>query len=137
MKLSDIDRNPKLTTLRQFGLLSLAVFGGLGVWKWYSNGPSALSQAMIAAGALLGVAGVAAPRLLRWVFVGAMFLVFPIGFVVSHVLLGIVYYGIFMPLGLAFRLAGRDRLLLRKPNRDTYWIERPPAPEASGYFRQF
>lgn len=137
MKLSDIDRNPNASTLRQFGLLSLAVFGGLGAWKWYSNGPSALYQATIGVGAVLGLIGLAAPKLLRWVFVGAMFLVFPIGYVVSHTLLGIVYYGLFTPLALLFRLTGRDRLYLRKPARESYWIERQPAPEASAYFRQF
>ena len=46
-----------------------------------------------------------------------MVLAFPIGWTVSLVLLGLVYYGLFTPIGLVFRLVGRDALQLRPRHR--------------------
>ena len=59
--------------------------------------------------------------------------------IVSPLVLGLIYYGIFMPVGLAMRLAGRDAL---KRNFDaglkTYWVERqPPGPPADDLRNQF
>ena len=39
-----------------------------------------------------------------------MFAVFPIGWVVSHLLLGVVYFLVLTPIGLTLRALGRDPL---------------------------
>ena len=67
-----------------------------------------------------------------------MVLAFPIGWTVSLVLLGLVYYGLFLPIGLVFRLVGRDALGLRsQPDATTYWTSRPEMADVRRYFRQF
>jgi hypothetical protein len=49
-----------------------------------------------------------------------------------------IYYGVFTPVALAFRVVGRDALRLRpRPNLPTYWLPKPRAADAASYFRQF
>jgi hypothetical protein len=56
----------------------------------------------------------------------------------SHLLLAGVYYLLITPLGLVMRLAGRDKLEMRRDHQaTTYWTPRPPTPKVSRYFRQF
>ena len=71
-------------------------------------------------------------------FVGLSLLAFPIGYVVSFVALALVSSFLITPIGLVFRLLGRDPLY-RKPdaNCGTYWISRGEAPPAKRYFQQF
>ena len=66
-----------------------------------------------------------------------MLATFPIGWTVSRVILAILFYGVFTPVGVLFRLLGRDALGLQpKPAADTYWTPRRTA-EVRDYFRQF
>src|SRR2546421_396631 len=84
---------------------------------------------------LLEFAGLVRPALLRPLFVGWMILVFPIGWLMSRVMLAVLYYGLFTPLAVAFRLGGRDALRRRtRPAGDSYWVPRPPTLEVSRYF---
>jgi hypothetical protein len=58
--------------------------------------------------------------------------------VTSRVVLGCLYYGVFAPVGLVLRLAGRDALGLRPaPGRASYWEPRPEVVDVGRYFRQF
>ena len=62
----------------------------------------------------------------------------PIGIVVSHVVLALIYFGLFMPIALVFRVIGRDPLHRRfEPEAQSYWVERGGAPAAKRYFQQF
>ncbi len=138
MKWSDIPFSPPRRTLRQFAALWLLFFGTLAGTAFLRDGATA--RVWVLAGLALGVgtAGLCRPGLVRPVFVGSMVLTFPIGWVVSKVVLAGLYYGVFTPLGLVFRLSGRDVLGLRfEPARVSYWEDRPGAVEARRYFRQF
>jgi hypothetical protein len=135
MTWNDIPRNPSAKTLRQFAGLCLLCFGTLGVWH-LSQGRTTLGICLLLA-ASVGLPGLVWPKSLRRIFVGWMMLVFPIGWVVSHVLLSVVYYGLFTPMAVLFRLRGRDALRLRPEKMDSYWqVKAQPAGVAS-YFRQF
>ena len=73
----------------------------------------------------------------RHIFVTWSVIAFPIGWVVSRLALGLLFYGVFTPIGLLFRLIGRDALMRRRPTgQDTYWTTTGPPPSASSYFRQ-
>ncbi len=63
---------------------------------------------------------------------------FPIGFVVSHVVLAVLFFGILTPVGLTLRLLGRD-LLDRGFEREkkSYWVDLPQSIQKRDYFRQF
>jgi hypothetical protein len=61
----------------------------------------------------------------------------PLAWTVSTVLLILVYYLVLTPIGLALRLAGRDRMGRRfDSDRTTYWVKRNES-DPSRYFRQF
>ena len=138
MQWSDIPRNPTTRTLRQFALLCLIVFGGLGGWKWVHAGASAISLAVFALGVTVGVIGVVAPRAIKPVFVAWMSAAFPLGWAFSRVALLVLYLLVITPLALVFRLAGRDVLGLRRASgRDTYWTRKPQGLGVNSYFRQF
>jgi hypothetical protein len=138
MHLIRIDRDPSGRQLRLFGMLWLAFFGVAGAVMLVRGGPSAAAVGLIAAAALVPAIGCLSPRFLRWVYLGMAYLAFPIGFVVSHVLMALIYFAVLTPIGLAMRLVGYDPLHRRfDPGADTYWIPREQRDEAKQYFRQF
>jgi hypothetical protein len=129
---------PNERVLRQFAAAWLLSIGGLGIWKVLSKGPTTAAVVFAAAGVAVGLIGLLAPHLIRIVYCGALLVTFPIGSVVSTVLLAFLYWGIMTPLGLAFRLIHRDRLRLKRQIGPTCWT--PGAPvnsEPERYLRQF
>ena len=71
-------------------------------------------------------------------FVILTIVTFPIGIVVSHLLIATVYYLCITPIGLLLRLRGRDVLKRRFPaGEESYWIERKAVEDKGRYFRQF
>jgi len=83
------------------------------------------------------LAGQVRPELMRWPYLVWMIGAFPVGWVMSHVLLAVVYFGIITPVGLILRAGGHDPLRLRKVESSTFWINRPEARSPSDYFRQY
>jgi hypothetical protein len=137
MAMMEINWKPSRRELRQFGLLCLLVFGGFAA-SIYFRGGSRLTMQLLSAAALVGgVLGVAAPMALKPIYVGWMVAAFPIGWTVSHVLLGLIFYGLLTPLGLLMRVVGYDPMH-RGFDRDakSYWIAHE-RPRVDRYFRQF
>jgi hypothetical protein len=63
---------------------------------------------------------------------------FPIGYVASHVILALGFYGLLTPVGLLFRVLGRDPLHPKfESDAATYWVPRRPREAKTHYFRQF
>ncbi|HBY58842.1 MAG TPA: hypothetical protein DEH78_03410 [Solibacterales bacterium] len=123
--------------MRQFGLLALVVFGALAAAK-LSGDPASLAGRVCAVLALgIGVPALVHPPAMRWVFVGWMMAAFPIGWLISHLMLGIVFYLLVTPIAALFRIAGRDRLALRRRGAASLWVERPSRTDPSSYFRQY
>lgn len=113
--------------------LCLALGAGM-TWGRVALGPGTLC----AAAAANLAAAAAAPGLLRPVYVALTTAGLPIGFTVSHVVLAIVYFGVFTPVAAVFRLIGRDALHRRfDRGAETYWTPRRAAPSTKRYFRQF
>jgi len=133
----EINWNPSRKELRQFGFLCLAFFGGLAAYNWYHGGVTLAVELLTAAALIGGVLGAVAPQLLKYVFVGWIVAVFPIGWTVSHLLLGFIYFFILTPIGLLLRLLGQDPMNRSfDPGAKTYWSTHEQAPVAR-YFRQF
>jgi hypothetical protein len=59
--------------------------------------------------------------------------------VVSPVVLGAIYFGIFTPVGLVMRASGRDVMCRRfEPARPSYWLRRdPPGPPDDSFRDMF
>lgn len=138
MQWSDIPFNPSRNTLRQFAGLSLIFFGGFAVWLGLFRDRPVAGDVLAGLAIVIAVVGTVSPMALRPVFVGWMILAFPIGWAVSRILLGVLYFGIFTPVGVFFRIRGRDPLMLRRrTGQATYWSEKPAPDNVSSYFRQF
>lgn len=139
MALLEINRDPTPRQVWQFGLLWLPAFclllGGMAIYR-FASWPAAVFLALCAALSIL--VGALRPPWIRALFIGWMWAAFPIGWVVSHVLIAVIYFLVICPIGLAMRAAGHDPLARKfDPLRETYWTERSPKPDPSNYFRQF
>jgi len=134
----EINTDPTRRDLRWFGILLLAFCGLVGgMIQWRLQAPTA-ARWVWGAGAVLAAVYYAIPPVRKPIFVGWMCAAFPVGWVISHLVLGIVYYLVMTPIGLIMRLAGRDPLHRRPdPDTETYWREHDPHKTPDRYFRQF
>jgi hypothetical protein len=146
-KMIEIDFHPDERTLRQFGWIALVGFGLLALLAWqewlvfsFGLGEARLRVAggLLAVGVLAALLGLVYPRANQPLFVGLALLAFPIGFVLSHVILAVLFFGVIAPIGTLLRLLGHDPMHRRfEPGVRTYWTQAPPSPPRSRYFRQF
>lgn len=139
MQWSDIPKNPSKRMLRQFGGLCVVFFGGLALYgavsKGHVTGPLCLGLIAFLAGLL----AVTRPALLKGIFIGWMILAFPIGFVVSKLILLSVFLLVFTPVSLIFRVIGRDALILKKRTgtQATYWLPKVQPTDPGRYLKQY
>lgn len=142
-----LDLRPERKQLRQFGFVALAAFGLLGgviLWRgglfgadFGARGP-AVAYVLWGIGVLSAFFSTVAPEANRPLFVALQVVAFPIGWVLSHVVLAVVFFGILTPVGLVFRLIGRDPLAKRfDSNERSYWVDLPEVSDKKDYFRQF
>jgi hypothetical protein len=85
----------------------------------------------------VGPVGLVFPRLVRPIFVGWMIAAFPIGWTVGRISLALLFFIVFTPVSLLFRLRGRDALALRRPARESHWVPLPRAVAAGRYLKQY
>lgn len=72
------------------------------------------------------------------IFVVLMIVALPIGFVLSHVLMAAIYYFVMTPIGLIFRLIGRDAMGRKPdPKMRSYWHDRGPQRSPASYFKLY
>lgn len=136
MKLLRINAAPSPKDLRLFSVLWL-LFSGFAGWLAWSKGALGLASALWIAAAGVGAIGLLSPRKVRGVYLGAVYAAFPIGFVVSHLILGVVFYLVLTPVGLCARLFGYDPLERKlDAAKKSYWTERDEIRTPSSYFDQ-
>ena len=138
MAIVDINWNPNRKELRWFGGL-LIVFCGVIAWV-VSRGRDDLTLpiAIAATGAIVGLTGLLRPEIIRYVYVAWMVAVSPIAFVVSNLIVAVVFYLVVTPIGLAMKFARRDVLKLElRRDADSHWVEKKMPKDARRYFRQY
>jgi hypothetical protein len=124
--------------LRQFSALWIIVVGAFAVRFAFRPGSERIAAVLALLAVVVGTLGLWRPGAVRWLFVGWMMLAFPIGWLISHAILATLFYGIFTPLGLIFRLLGRDALARKQPPpTSTFWTAKPSSENLRRYFRQF
>jgi hypothetical protein len=139
MGLIQINTAPSRRQLNQFGFVWLGFLILFGAIAYFRFNNQTLAMALWVLAAVVPVIGWLLPPFMRLVFVGMSIVAWPIGFVVSHVVLALVYYLVFTPVGLIMRLVGYDSMRRRSDSAaDSYWLSRDPGhSEAKRYFRQF
>lgn len=121
---------------RRFGLtVGVAFLALAAVARWRGH---ATSFAVLAAlGTALVIAGLVVPQRLGIVEAAWMRLAVGISRVTTPILMGVIYYGLFTPLGAVLRAFGR-RPLARDVAAGTYWVpHRSLADGQGGMERQF
>lgn len=121
--------------LRQFGLLVGTVFAVIGLWPLVFRGePLRLWAAGI--GGLLVVCGAALPALLAPLHKGWMWIGHILGWINTRILLGLVFYLLVTPIGLLFRLMGKDTMRQAfAESSTTYRVVRSPRPHSHMKFQ--
>jgi hypothetical protein len=138
MRWSDISFDPARKTLRQFAAGWLVGFLALGAGQYFLKGRLQAGLALATLAVVVGVPALIWPRLLRWIFVGWMVLAFPVGWLVSTMMLLVLYYVVLTPVAVLFRLRGRDLLARRPaPGQDSYWAPKQTVLDVRRFFRQY
>ncbi len=137
MQWSDLPLRPSDRMLRQFAGLWIAVFCGFALWQWLVAGRGTFAVALAALAISVGPLGLCKPRWLRPVYVGWLVAAFPMGWLMARVMLIVIYYLVFTPLGICLRRFGHDALALRRHDRDSYWTDIPQTDDMRRYFRQY
>jgi hypothetical protein len=132
-----IQWNPDRKQLRQFAALWFPAFCALVGWLvGTKTGQWGGVQVAWAVAAGIAIMGVLHPPAIRPVFVGLILVTYPIGWVVSHLLLGAIFFGLFLPIGLALRWTGHDPLQLKIPRGNSLWKTPVGKTDAASYLRQ-
>lgn len=121
--------SPNRRQLRSFGItLGTALLVVAGVLHWRAV-PGVI--VIFSIGALLLIAGLAAPAILRPLYKPWMALAVLLGFIMTRILLTLIFVLLFIPTGLLMRLFGRDPLRRKlDPDAKTYWIRKQYNPES-------
>lgn len=128
----------KLPSNRRFGLTFCAVFLALGAGAAIKGHVVAAYVSLFAVGVAFGGLALIVPRMLAppnllWFYFGEL-----LGRIVSPLVLGIMYFGLLVPIAFIARLLGRDELHLKRRPVASYWISRsPPGPTGRSFTHQF
>ncbi len=134
MALFKINTQPTDRQLRQFGVICAGALP-LMVWVWTR------SQMATALGAIVGfcvtLTGLVTPRLLKPVFVGLIFVTMPLGLVVGELILLLIFFCVFLPMAVVFKIMGRDALQRKlTPDVASFWQRRVPPSSVRKYYHQ-
>jgi hypothetical protein len=120
-KAENIGRAHSYRAEREFGLLVGGVLVAFGGWWIYRGRFSLFAVVVSGVGVLLALLGAAYPKSLvvpnrLW-----MGMAEGMGFVMTRVILGMVFFLVVTPIGLARRLFGGDPLNRRGARTESYW----------------
>jgi hypothetical protein len=136
MSMVRINWHPSAAELRKFGVAMLVGFGLIGGLFFWKQMPTTAAVCWVF-GAVAGVLGLTGTKAAIFVYIPWMAVALVMGNIVSRVLLAVIYYAVFTPMGVIRRLLGRDRLQLRRRQQDTYWVDAPGVTDPAQYERQF
>lgn len=127
----------KVGSDRSFGMVFAAFCAIVAVVHWWLDKGTFwgwLAAAAIFAGFSLFYSRALHPLNMLWFRFGML-----LHHVVSPVILGVMFFAVFTPIGWCMRLAGKRPLSLAyDATAKSYWISRtPPAPPAGSFDRQF
>ena len=132
MKLSEIE----LPSNRKFGFFFTFVFAVIGAYFSYSEIMIWANAFIIAAMTFLVVTLVKSDALLPlnklWMRFGRL-----LGMIVSPIVLGMLFFGLFTPIAVLMRLSGRDEMRLRFSRKASHWITRSEPIKSESFKHQF
>tara|TARA_B100000787_G_scaffold159827_1_gene138279 strand:+ start:113 stop:511 length:399 start_codon:yes stop_codon:yes gene_type:complete len=126
----------KLPSNQKFGFFFAAIFLLASSYLYYVGSEVMVYILVAICGVFLIVTIINADALLPlnklWMKFGIL-----LGKIVSPIIMGIIFFGIFTPIAILMRLSGRDELRLRFKKKKTHWINRKNIKEFDTFKKQF
>ena len=132
MKFSDIE----LPSNRKFGFFFTFVFAVTAAY-FYNSTNMTWAYIFGAASLIFLVVTLVKDEILLplnklWMWFGLL-----LGIIVSPIVLGIIFFGLFTPIAFVMRLSGRDELRLKFSNKASHWISRSEPIKSESFKNQF
>ncbi len=122
LELKALDTSRK--SLRNFGLLIGAIFILLAVWFYIRAKHTLQIYGFGGVGLVLFISGTVMPAILRAPYRVWMGFAFGMGWIVSRVILTVLFFLVLFPMGILARLFGKEFMDLNmKKKKDSYWIK--------------
>ena len=126
----------ELPSNRKFGFFFTLVFAITAVYFFYSEKEMSAYSFVFAASIFLIITLVKSEFLLPlnklWMRFGLL-----LGIIVSPIILGIIFFGLFTPIAMLMRLNGRDELKLKLNKKTSHWISRHEPIKSDSFKHQF
>ena len=132
MKFSEIE----LPSNRKFGFFFTFVFVVVASYFYYTDNVTWAYVVNAVALAFLLVTLIKSDALLPlnklWMWFGLL-----LGMIVSPIVLGVIFFGLFTPIAMLMRLSGRDELRLKYAQKASHWISRGEPIKSESFKHQF
>ena len=132
MKFSEIE----LPSNQKFGFFFTFVFAVAAAYFYYSANISWAYVFITTASIFLLITLLNSEALLPlnklWMRFGLL-----LGMIVSPIVLGTIFFGLFTPIAMLMRLSGRDELRLKFTRKASHWISRGEPIESESFKHQF
>ena len=125
-----------LPSNKNFGYFFTLLFALIGAYFYYSANLTWVYVFVLTALIFLLLTLVKSDALLPlnklWMRFGLL-----LGMIVSPIVLGIIFFGLFTPIAMLMRLIGRDELRLKYTNKASHWISRDEPIKSESFKHQF
>ena len=129
---------PTVKVLKQFSILWFPLFflfvGYISAEKLFDWELIKLCWIVLS---VISVIGFKFPSLIRPIYIGLLIITFPIGWIVSHFLLFLIFVLLITPIGLILRVRGHDPLHLNKKGICSMWMKNEKPYNPSDYLKQY
>lgn len=126
----------ELPSNRKFGFFFTFVFLMLAAYFYYSANVTCAYVFIVGALVFLLITLIKSDALLPlnklWMRFGLL-----LGMIVSPIVLGVIFFGLFTPIAILMRLSGRDELRLKYAQKATHWISRGEPIKSESFKHQF
>jgi len=134
MKLRTAIQSVQLPSNKKFGLFFSFVFAIISAYFLYINFVL-ISTIFFSLGLIFFILALIKPNSLLpfnkiWMNFGLL-----LGSIVSPIIMGIIFFGLFTPIGFLMRIFGRDELRLKVKLASSYWKIRDPQADVSQSFK--
>ena len=132
MKFSEIE----LPSNKKFGFFFTFVFALAASYFYYIDNVGLVYSFAVASSIFLIFTLIKSDALLPlnklWMRFGLL-----LGIIVSPIILGIIFFGLFTPIAMLMRLNGRDELKLKLNKKTSHWISRHEPIKSDSFKHQF
>ena len=126
----------ELPSNRKFGFFFTFIFSVAATYFYYSAKLGWVYVFLAAAFVFLIITLVKSNALLPlnklWFRFGLL-----LSMIVSPIVLGVIFFGLFTPIALLMRLSGRDEMKLKYSQKESHWIKRSESIKADSFKNQF